>query len=110
MSLLNANVQCPNCKGIVKMRVAVGVVSSGVVTPQQIERITNEVPAELADVENMPARQVDTDTGEQCPTHHDARRGNWGLYCPRRMPDGSWCQWQPESARRGQRRRQPSRR
>ncbi len=28
-----------------------------------------------------------------CPTHHKAKQGKYGLYCPTKMADGSWCTW-----------------
>ncbi len=29
-----------------------------------------------------------------CPTHHKAKRGKYGFYCPTKLSDGSWCAWQ----------------
>jgi hypothetical protein len=29
----------------------------------------------------------------ECPVHHKARAGTKGLYCPTKLPDGTWCQW-----------------
>ncbi len=29
-----------------------------------------------------------------CPEHHKAKRGKYGLYCPTKMADGTWCTWQ----------------
>ncbi|MCL4535435.1 MAG: hypothetical protein M1370_09790 [Bacteroidetes bacterium] len=32
-----------------------------------------------------------------CPTHHKAKKGKYGFYCPTKLPDGSWCAWQYRS-------------
>ena len=28
-----------------------------------------------------------------CPIHRTAKQGRNGLYCPRKQPDGTWCDW-----------------
>jgi len=35
-------------------------------------------------------------TGPECPVHHKAAHGRFGLYCPTRQPDGQWCTWKPK--------------
>ncbi len=44
---------------------------------------------------NGQARNQDSanETGPLCPTHHKAKSGKYGLYCPTRLADGSWCRW-----------------
>jgi len=50
-------------------------------------------PAELADPQEKPPtapyRAV------RCPLagHNAPKQGNYGLYCPTRLNDGSWCRW-----------------
>jgi hypothetical protein len=34
-----------------------------------------------------------SENGQRCPQHGKARQGEHGLYCPSKMPDGSWCKW-----------------
>ena len=31
----------------------------------------------------------------KCPTHGLSRQGRWGLFCPKRLEDGSFCPWKP---------------
>lgn len=30
-----------------------------------------------------------------CPEHGRALMGKYGLYCPSKLEDGSWCKWRP---------------
>ena len=33
---------------------------------------------------------------EECPEHHRAVKGRWGLYCTAKVDEG-YCKWRPES-------------
>lgn len=75
--------------------------------------ITAETPAELEaqikalakQLEDAPAQPAPAQTRQatqpatganarECPTHHKgAITQNGKLYCPTKLPDGSWCPW-----------------
>jgi len=35
--------------------------------------------------------------GQRCPKHRKAKMGRYGLYCPTKLQDGSWCKWRAKS-------------
>ena len=46
------------------------------------------------------AAEQPKDSGPECPVHHKAAHGRFGLYCPTRQPDGQWCTWEAQEERR----------
>lgn len=47
-----------------------------------------EAKASPVNVDQHPA-------SASCPIHHKSKEGKYGLYCPSKLADGSWCQWKP---------------
>lgn len=61
-----------------------------------------EAPASLSqkaierDARRRVARKEAKGNGQVvCPEHGKALMGRWGLYCPSKLGDGSWCKWRP---------------
>ncbi len=45
-------------------------------------------------------QQVGSDTNEErCPIHRKAKAGQYGVYCPTKLEDGSWCKWKPSNGK-----------
>lgn len=43
--------------------------------------------------EQVEYAQVNDEKEVVCPTHHKAKKGKYGFYCPTKMADGTWCSW-----------------
>lgn len=39
------------------------------------------------------AREATSPARPVCPVHHKAKEGRFGLYCPAKGVDGTWCKW-----------------
>jgi hypothetical protein len=74
-----------------------------------IEDRTSQVTSVPVDGDTVlpPAEQGPTSdmAEERCPEHGKAAQGKKGLYCPTRLPDGSWCSWTAPLKVRGRRAR-----
>lgn len=50
---------------------------------------TDPYPEHLADIDAVPEAVIGAN---ECPTHRKPYRdGKKGLYCPNKLPDGTWC-------------------
>ena len=54
----------------------------------------NTTPQTLQDHASQPTTS-DPQALPTCPIHGNARVGQYGVYCPSKNPDGSWCKWKP---------------
>ena len=35
----------------------------------------------------------DSISPDKCPKHHKSKVGQFGLYCPTKLANGTWCKW-----------------
>ena len=55
-----------------------------------LERIASAVEGRASPKPSQSSFGGDDD---QCPEHGKSMRNNRGLFCPSKLPDGSWCDW-----------------
>lgn len=55
-------------------------------------------PAPSAQPASSSAAQQPANGGDKCPVHQKARLGRWGVHCPAKNEDGSYCQWKADAA------------
>lgn len=62
-----------------------------------VEALTKRYEEFIWNGQEAPTQTVEQHPNAvECPIHHKSKEGKYGLYCPSKLADGSWCQWKPK--------------